>query len=75
MILIEIKKEARYLKQSNQTPQEKTAILTDQLDMAFGSITLCFSVERDLRYSFQLKKSQKSFVLIVKKSAQFLLMI
>ena len=39
MILIEIKKEARYLKRNSQTPQEKTA-----------KIQMCCSVERDFTY-------------------------
>ena len=48
MILIEIKIEVRYLKKNSQTPQGKTAkIYTDQIHMAFESITSCFSVERD----------------------------
>ena len=48
MILIEIKKEARYLKNNSQTPQEKTAkIQIDQMYMTFGPTTSCFLVERE----------------------------
>ena len=44
MILIEIKIEAHYLKENSQTPQEKKP-----RKLAFGSITLCFSVKLDFR--------------------------
>ena len=58
MILIEIKKEARYLKKNSQTPQEKTAkIQTDQINMAFGPITSCFSIEWD----FSTKRREQFF--------------
>ena len=62
MILIEIKKEARYLKKNSQTPQEKTAkIQTDQINMAFGPITSCFSIEWDFKNSLLLNVIQNLF--------------
>ena len=53
MILIEIKKaDADYLKKNSQTPPGKKTAKnkTDQMHMAFGPITSCFSVERDFTY-------------------------
>ena len=45
MICIEIEKDARYIRKSSQAPQ------VDQMYMALGKTTLCFSVERDFRFS------------------------
>ena len=42
-----LKKEARYLKRSCQTLLKTAKIQTDQMHMAFGPMTSCFSVERD----------------------------
>ena len=49
MVLIEIEIEAHYLKKKSQTLQRKDGeSLTDQIHMAFGPITSCFSVERNI---------------------------
>ena len=50
MILIEIKKAARYLRKNSQTPQVKNREKTDQIHMAFGPLTSCFSVERNFNF-------------------------
>ena len=47
--LTEIKKEASYIKKGTAKHHRKNTakIQTDQINMAFGPITSCFSVERD----------------------------
>ena len=49
ILLIEIQKGARYLKndQSNTTEEEAAKIQTDLIYMAAGPLTSSFSVERD----------------------------